>query len=95
MDGGVGGSASQTPTSLRGSEFPVGQPSPKPDGVLPPTPGGGAPLLEVVTPIHPNCWRTIYYLLDLYATRPETKTIINNRWVTLVLIFIPVLERFT
>lgn len=28
---------------------------------------------------HPNCWRTIYYLLDLYATRPETKTIINNR----------------
>ncbi|XP_057320080.1 bridge-like lipid transfer protein family member 1 isoform X4 [Microplitis mediator] len=26
----------------------------------------------------PRCWRTIYYLLDLYATRPETKTITHR-----------------
>lgn len=23
----------------------------------------------------PNCWKTVYYLLDLYATQPDTKTI--------------------
>lgn len=23
----------------------------------------------------PNCWRTIYYLLELYGTMPETKTV--------------------
>lgn len=26
----------------------------------------------------PKCWKTIYYLLDLYATRPETKTIAHR-----------------
>lgn len=67
-------SASQTPTSLRGPDFPEGTPKPE---IPPPTP---TPIPEVVvTATHPNCWRTIYYLLDLYATRPETKTIINNR----------------
>lgn len=25
--------------------------------------------------ITPRCWKTIYYLLDLYATMPETKTV--------------------
>lgn len=63
-------SASQTPTSLRGPEFPEPKPEPPPVTPVPEV---------VVTAVHPNCWRTIYYLLDLYATRPETKTIINNR----------------
>jgi hypothetical protein len=27
----------------------------------------------------PRCWKTVYYLLDLYATMPETKTI-THRW---------------
>lgn len=26
----------------------------------------------------PKCWKTIYYLLDLYATMPETKTVLNR-----------------
>lgn len=26
----------------------------------------------------PKCWKTIYYLLDLYATRPETKTLTHR-----------------
>lgn len=26
----------------------------------------------------PKCWKTVYYLLDLYATMPETKTV-NHR----------------
>ena len=26
----------------------------------------------------PRCWKTIYYLLDLYATKPETKTITSR-----------------
>jgi len=25
--------------------------------------------------VTPRCWKTIYYLLDLYATMPDTKTI--------------------
>ncbi|XP_046668210.1 transmembrane protein KIAA1109 homolog isoform X3 [Homalodisca vitripennis] len=32
---------------------------------------------EVVTP---RCWKTVYYLLDLYATMPETKTIAHSRF---------------
>lgn len=28
------------------------------------------PLLET-----PNCWKTIYHLLELYGTMPETKTV--------------------
>lgn len=27
----------------------------------------------------PKCWKTVYYLLDLYATMPETKTV-NHRY---------------
>lgn len=30
---------------------------------------------EMVTP---KCWKTVYYLLDLYATMPETKTIAHR-----------------
>ncbi|XP_029046657.1 transmembrane protein KIAA1109 homolog isoform X1 [Osmia bicornis bicornis] len=30
------------------------------------------------THLTPRCWKTIYYLLDLYATRPETKTITHR-----------------
>ncbi|XP_051162533.1 transmembrane protein KIAA1109 homolog isoform X5 [Leptopilina boulardi] len=26
----------------------------------------------------PRCWKTIYYLLDLYATKPETKTVAHR-----------------
>jgi hypothetical protein len=26
----------------------------------------------------PRCWKTVYYLLDLYATMPETKTITHR-----------------
>ncbi|XP_034943286.1 transmembrane protein KIAA1109 homolog isoform X1 [Chelonus insularis] len=33
---------------------------------------------ESSTNLTPRCWRTIYYLLDLYATRPETKTITHR-----------------
>ncbi|KAJ8666820.1 hypothetical protein QAD02_008482 [Eretmocerus hayati] len=28
--------------------------------------------------VGPRCWKTIYYLLDLYATRPETKMITHR-----------------
>lgn len=28
----------------------------------------------------PKCWKTVYYLLDLYATMPETKTV-THRYV--------------
>ncbi|XP_063974640.1 bridge-like lipid transfer protein family member 1 isoform X5 [Diachasmimorpha longicaudata] len=33
---------------------------------------------DVSTNVTPRCWKTIYYLLDLYATRPETKTITHR-----------------
>lgn len=26
----------------------------------------------------PKCWKTIYYLLDLYATMPEMKTVLHR-----------------
>jgi hypothetical protein len=71
-------SASQTPTSLRGSEFP--EPAVMLTSSDPPKPQQTPVNTEPTTVSHPNCWRTIYYLLDLYATRPETKTIINNRY---------------
>uniref|UniRef100_A0A1B6DJ95 Bridge-like lipid transfer protein family member 1 C-terminal domain-containing protein n=2 Tax=Clastoptera arizonana TaxID=38151 RepID=A0A1B6DJ95_9HEMI len=32
---------------------------------------------EIITP---RCWKTVYYLLDLYATMPETKTIAHSRF---------------
>ncbi|XP_017025561.1 bridge-like lipid transfer protein family member 1 isoform X1 [Drosophila kikkawai] len=32
-----------------------------------------APLLET-----PNCWKTIYHLLELYGTMPETKTVVQR-----------------
>ncbi|KFM73895.1 hypothetical protein X975_01879, partial [Stegodyphus mimosarum] len=35
-------------------------------------------LLGEVKEIHPRCWRTMFYLLDLYDTMPEPKTI-NER----------------
>ncbi|RZF34324.1 hypothetical protein LSTR_LSTR014429 [Laodelphax striatellus] len=28
----------------------------------------------------PRCWKTVYYLLDLYATMPETKTVAHSRF---------------
>jgi hypothetical protein len=28
--------------------------------------------------VTPKCWKTIYHLLDLYATMPETKTIAHR-----------------
>lgn len=28
--------------------------------------------------VTPRCWKTVYYLLDLYATMPETKTIAHR-----------------
>ena len=31
-----------------------------------------------ITSSIPKCWKTVYYLLDLYATMPETKTV-NHR----------------
>lgn len=34
------------------------------------------PLVAALT--IPKCWKTIYYLLDLYATMPETKTITHR-----------------
>jgi len=72
MDGTIKtSSASQTPTSLRGPEFPE-------PGTVAAEPHSS--VSEPTNVSHPNCWRTIYYLLDLYATRPETKTIINNRY---------------
>ncbi|XP_024891805.1 uncharacterized protein KIAA1109-like isoform X13 [Temnothorax curvispinosus] len=33
---------------------------------------------DSAAPLTPRCWKTIYYLLDLYATRPETKTITHR-----------------
>ncbi|XP_054257192.1 bridge-like lipid transfer protein family member 1 [Macrosteles quadrilineatus] len=30
--------------------------------------------------VTPRCWKTVYYLLDLYATMPETKTIAHSRF---------------
>lgn len=32
-----------------------------------------APMLET-----PNCWKTIYHLLELYGTMPETKTVVQR-----------------
>ncbi|XP_026670200.1 transmembrane protein KIAA1109, partial [Ceratina calcarata] len=34
--------------------------------------------IKDATHLTPRCWKTIYYLLDLYATRPETKTITHR-----------------
>jgi hypothetical protein len=31
-----------------------------------------------VLSLTPRCWKTVYYLLDLYATMPETKTITHR-----------------
>jgi hypothetical protein len=31
-----------------------------------------------ISNIAPRCWKTIYYLLDLYAIRPETKMITHR-----------------
>ncbi|CAL8120556.1 unnamed protein product [Orchesella dallaii] len=75
-------SASQTPTSLRAPAEIIGAANSVPSApvnasssntAIPPASS------SVAAPPAPNCWRTIYYLLDLYATRPETKTVINNK----------------
>lgn len=42
-------------------------------------------LLEEIKELHPRCWRTMFYLLDLYDTMPEPKTV-NERWVIFNLI---------
>lgn len=33
---------------------------------------------ETVPSFIPKCWKTVYYLLDLYATTPETKTVAHR-----------------
>ncbi len=30
------------------------------------------------TTIQPKCWKTMFYLLDLYETKPQTKTVIER-----------------
>lgn len=75
MDGVMrSSSASQTPTSVRGVEFPGSEIKNQEIVAI-------EPVLK--TDNSPTCWKTIYYLLDLYATRPETKTVINSRPVTM------------
>ena len=34
-----------------------------------------APVPQTPVTATPKCWRNIYYLLDLYTTTPETKTV--------------------
>lgn len=36
--------------------------------------------------ITPRCWKTVYHLLDLYATKPHTKTI-THRYFRLKLFY--------
>lgn len=70
-------SASQTPTSLRAPTEMIGGGSGR---LATATTSAAIPSSTAVsTPAAPTCWKTIYYLLDLYATRPETKTVINNK----------------
>uniref|UniRef100_A0A1B0D1P6 Fragile site-associated protein C-terminal domain-containing protein n=1 Tax=Phlebotomus papatasi TaxID=29031 RepID=A0A1B0D1P6_PHLPP len=39
---------------------------------------GGVVTTNSLTTITPKCWKTIYHLLDLYATMPETKTVCHR-----------------
>lgn len=41
---------------------------------------------EEVAMVTPRCLKTVYYLLDLYATMPETKTV-AHRYVVLHYVF--------
>lgn len=41
-------------------------------------PAGMSLSKEEIATITPRCWKTVYYLLDLYATMPETKTIAHR-----------------
>ncbi|CAM1304937.1 KIAA1109 (predicted) [Pycnogonum litorale] len=43
---------------------------------------------------HGNCWRTMYYLMDLYTTMPEMKTINNRSQVTTPLAEESIFEKF-
>ncbi|XP_046402633.1 transmembrane protein KIAA1109 isoform X3 [Ischnura elegans] len=47
-----------------------------PQTITPPIPG--SPQAQPAAMPPPHCWKTIYYLLDLYATMPETKTITHR-----------------
>lgn len=38
--------------------------------------------------VTPRCWKTVYYLLDLYATMPETKTIAHRSLQNFIFNFI-------
>jgi len=43
---------------------------------------GGQPLEKITEEQVTKCWRTIYHLLDLYATLPETKVITQRNSIT-------------
>lgn len=74
VDGAVrNSSASQTPTSTRATDFL----DTEPNIAMANTPETTAANISNVS--HQSCWKTIYFLLDLYATRPETKTVFNTR----------------
>ena len=45
-------------------------------------PSNTQPSSQPTVPPTPKCWRNIYYLVDLYATTPETKTV-QQRYATL------------
>lgn len=40
--------------------------------------GGVVAAANGLTTVTPKCWKTIYHLLDLYATMPETKTVCHR-----------------
>ena len=42
----------------------------------------GQPLEKITEEQATKCWRTIYYLLDLYATQPETKVVAQRNSLT-------------
>lgn len=41
-------------------------------------PGAMSVSKEEIALVTPRCWKTVYYLLDLYATMPETKTVAHR-----------------
>lgn len=49
------------------------------DSVSSPVVTEGSPLDKA---LKPRCWKTVTYLLDLYATMPETKTI-SHRYINM------------
>jgi hypothetical protein len=38
----------------------------------------GEPIKPRETTIQPKCWKTMFYLLDLYETKPQTKAVIER-----------------